>query len=199
MIDYTPADTFGRAFLVGLLNTVKVSVVGIALATVLGTITALARLSSNWLVNKLASVYIEIIRNIPLLVQLFFWYFAVFQQLPPVRESITWPGPIYLSQRGLYMKAPVAAETFASWLIFLVAGIVLALVASTVLKRHQLQTGTDTHYGLVATAVFILLPLVGWFLVEMFRLSPRTRSWASLTSPAASGRRRNLPPCCPGW
>ena len=165
MIDYTPADTFGRAFLVGLLNTVKVSVVGIALATVLGTITALARLSSNWLVNKLASVYIEIIRNIPLLVQLFFWYFAVFQQLPPVRESITWPGPIYLSQRGLYMKAPVAAETFASWLIFLVAGIVLALVASTVLKRHQLQTGTDTHYGLVATAVFILLPLVGWFLV----------------------------------
>jgi len=165
MIDYTPADSFGRAFLVGLLNTIKVSIVGIALATVLGTITALARLSGNWLLNQLASIYIDIIRNIPLLVQLFFWYFAVFNQFPPVKESITWPGPIYLSQRGLYMKAPVATETFALWMGFVAAGIVFALVLRAVLWRYQMRTGTDTHFGLVAAVVLIVLPLIGWFLV----------------------------------
>ena len=165
LIEYTPAHTFGRAFMVGLLNTIKVSVVGIVLATVLGTLTALARLSGNWLLNNIASVYIDIIRNIPLLVQLFFWYFAIFNQLPPVRESIVWPGPIYLSQRGLYMKAPVATETFGSWMIFLGVGIVLSIIASTQLKRHQMKTGTDTHYGLVSMVVLIILPLVGWFLV----------------------------------
>ncbi len=165
MIDYTPADSFGRAFLVGLLNTIKVSLVGIVLATFVGTLTALARLSSNWLINKTASLYIEIIRNIPLLVQLFFWYFAVFQQLPPVRESIQWPGPIFLSQRGLYMKAPVTTETFVSWMIFLVVGIVAALLLRTVLYRHQMKTGQDTHYGLLAFLVLIAIPLIGWFAV----------------------------------
>jgi general L-amino acid transport system permease protein len=165
MIDYTPADSFGRAFVVGLLNTIKVSLVGIVLATILGTFVALARLSSNWLVSRIAGVYIDIIRNIPLLVQLFFWYFAVYQQLPPVRESIQWPGPLYLSQRGLYMKAPVATETFVPWLIFLFAGVLLALVLRKVLFRRQMRTGVDTHYGLVAAAVLVSVPLAGWFLV----------------------------------
>ncbi len=165
MIDYTPADSFGRAFLVGLLNTIKVAIVGVFLATILGTITALARLSSNWLVNRIASVYIEIIRNIPLLVQLFFWYFAVFNQLPPVTESIRWPGPIYLSQRGLYTVAPTATGSFGVWMAFVAAGIVAALVLRSVLLRRQMRKGQDTHYGLVAAIALIALPLAGWFLV----------------------------------
>jgi general L-amino acid transport system permease protein len=166
MIEYTPADSFGRAFVVGLLNTIKVALVGIVLATILGTLVALARLSSNWLVSRIASVYIEIIRNIPLLVQLFFWYFAVYQQLPPVRDSIQWPGPVYLSQRGLYMKAPVATETFVPWLAFLLVGLLLAFVLRRVLFRYQMRTGKDTHYGLVAALVMVSVPLAGWFLVS---------------------------------
>lgn len=93
VIPYDESQSFGYAFLVGILNTIKAALVGIVLATALGTTAALARLSPNWLVSKIASVYIEIIRNIPLLVQLFIWYFAVFQGLPLVQESIQWPGP----------------------------------------------------------------------------------------------------------
>lgn len=165
VIAYTPADSFGRAFLAGFLNTVRVAVVGILLATVVGTLTALARLSSNWLVCRIAGVYIEIIRNVPLLVQLFFWYFGVFQQLPPVKESIIWPGPTYLSQRGLYTIAPVATPTFHVWLGFLVTGFVGGLVLRRILVGYQLRTGRDTHYGLVTAIVMIGLPLVGWFLM----------------------------------
>ena len=172
MIDYTPADSFGRAFVVGLLNTIKVSIVGVFLATILGTITALARLSSNWLVSKMASVYIEIIRNIPLLVQLFFWYFAIFNQLPPVAESIRWPGPTYLSQRGLYTVAPTPTGSFGVWMGFVAAGFVAALVARRVLQRRQMRTGQDTHYGLVAAIALIALPLAGWFLVGDAPLAP---------------------------
>ena len=99
------------------------ALVGIVLATLLGIVTALARLSTNWLVSKIAIVYIEIIRNVPLAVQLFFWYFAVFQQLPPVQESIALPGPIYLSQRGLYMVWAEPTATFGTWAIFVIAGV----------------------------------------------------------------------------
>jgi general L-amino acid transport system permease protein len=164
-IPYTPADSFGRAFLAGFLNTVKVALAGIVLATVVGTLAALARLSSNWLVSRIAGVYIEIIRNIPLLVQLFFWYFGVFQQLPPVQESILWPGPIYLSQRGLYTIAPVRTSTFGTWLGFLIAGVVLGLVLRRILLRRQLHTGQDTHYALVTALIMIGVPLAGWYLV----------------------------------
>jgi general L-amino acid transport system permease protein len=103
ILPYDPSRPFGYAFLLGILHTIRVAAVGVVLATLVGIIVALARLSTNWLVSKLASVYIEIIRNIPLAVQLFFWYFAVFQQLPSVQDSLQLPGPIYLSQRGLYM------------------------------------------------------------------------------------------------
>ena len=113
VIPYDPTRSFGYALWVGFLNTIKVSIVGIFLATILGLIAALARLSTNWLVRSIASVYVNIIRNIPLLVQLFIWYFAFFQQLPPVDESLTLPGPVYLSQRGLYMigLAPAALRS----------------------------------------------------------------------------------------
>jgi general L-amino acid transport system permease protein len=164
-ISYTPADSFGRAFLAGLLNTAKVAVVGVVLATIVGTMAALARLSSNWLVARLASVYIESIRNVPLLVQLFFWYFAVYQQLPPVRESIVWPGPIYLSQRGLYTVAPVPTANLLTWLGFVAAGLILAVAAHVVLMRRQMRTGQDTHYALISFLLLVALPAAGWFLV----------------------------------
>ncbi len=87
-IAYEPSDTYGRAFLVGLFNTLTVAALGIVFATVLGTLVGIARLSSNWLVSKLASVYVEVMRNIPLLLQLFVWYGIFTELLPPVREAI---------------------------------------------------------------------------------------------------------------
>jgi len=164
-IPYDPSDSYGYAFLVGILNTLKVAVVGVVLATLLGTITALARISGNWLLSKVATVYIEIIRNVPLLAQLFVWYFAVFQKLPPVLESITLPGPLYLSQRGLYLPAPVPGPNFGTWAILGGAGIVLAIVLYNVLIRYQLRTGRSTYPFWVSIAVLLLLVVGGWFLV----------------------------------
>jgi len=165
VIPYDPSRSFGYALLVGLLNTLKVSLVGVVLATFLGLAAALARLSSNWLVSTLAGIYINIIRNVPLLVQLFIWYFAVFQQLPSVQEALSLPGPIFLSQRGLYMVGPRPTETFWPWAAFVAAGVVLAGCAHWALIRVQLRTGRTTYPFLTAVAILILVPLVGWFVV----------------------------------
>jgi general L-amino acid transport system permease protein len=163
VIPYDESRSFAYAFLVGILNTVKAALVGVVLATVLGTVTALARLSTNWLVSKIASVYVEIVRNIPLLVQLFIWYFAVFQNMPSVKESIQWPGPIYLSQRGVYMPAPVPTSTFGTFIAFVIVGTVLAVVLRVVLGRYQLKTGRTTYPVATAVVVLLALPTIGWF------------------------------------
>ena len=165
IIPYDEAQTFGYAFIVGLLNTLKVALVGIVLATLLGIFAAIARLSTNWLVSRIASVYIEIIRNVPLLVQLFFWYFGFFQRLPPVQEATTLPGPIYLSQRGLYMAWFKPTSTFWVWMIFIGVALVAALVLYFYLSRYQVQTGRTTYPVATAFAVLVALPLAGWFLV----------------------------------
>jgi len=165
VLPYDPARPFGYAFLIGILHTLKVALVGIVLATLLGTAAALGRLSTNWLVNKIASVYIEVIRNIPLAVQLFFWYFAVFQQLPAVQESIKLPGPIYLSQRGLYMIWAKPTPTSGRWLLVVLSAVILSGLLQQILTRYQLQTGRATRPWTVAAGVLVLLPAAGWFLV----------------------------------
>jgi general L-amino acid transport system permease protein len=162
-IPFDPSMSFGRALWVGLLNTLQVAAVGIVLATLLGVAVALARLSSNWLVNRIAGVYIDIIRNVPLLVQLFFWYFGIFQQLPPVRESLTLPGPVYLSQRGLYLPWPQATAQTGPWVATGLIGLALAVVAYKLLLRRQLTTGRSSHPTLAAGLLLIGLPLIGWF------------------------------------
>jgi general L-amino acid transport system permease protein len=165
VIPYDEAKSFGYAFLAGVLNTLKVALVGVVLATVLGTLAAVARLSANWLIRQIASVYIEIIRNIPLLVQLVIWYEAVFKRLPPVQESIRWPGSVYLSQRGLYLPSPVPTETFDTWIIFVAVAVVLAGFLRVVLGRYQLRTGRTTYPVLTALSVLLGLPALGWLLV----------------------------------
>jgi len=167
VLPYDAARPFGYAFLIGILHTLKVALAGIVLATLLGTITALARLSTNWLVSKIASVYIEIIRNVPLAVQLVFWYGAVIvQQLPTVQKSIKLPGPIFLSQRGLYMVWAKPTSSFGIWMIFVAAGVVLAGVLYRVLSGYQIRTGRTTYPVATALMVLIALPVVGWFLAE---------------------------------
>ncbi|HLF74714.1 MAG TPA: ABC transporter permease subunit [Anaerolineales bacterium] len=116
---YQASNSYGRALLVGLVNTLVVSALGILLTTVLGIIAGVARLSSNWLVSRLAAAYVGLIRNTPLLIQLMFWYFGVIVQLPAVKEAVALPGPVYLTKRGIYMAWFEATPTFESWRVFI--------------------------------------------------------------------------------
>jgi general L-amino acid transport system permease protein len=162
-IEYSPNMSFGRAFTVGLLNTLRVVGIGIITATILGTLVALARLSSNWLLSKLALIYIEFHRNIPLLVLLFLWYFTVFQQLPVVEEALTFPGPIFLSRRGIYLTWPRLTETGDLFGIFLLAGLVLAPIVFFILRRRREVTGRKTYYIPISLSLLIGFPVIGWF------------------------------------
>jgi general L-amino acid transport system permease protein len=110
LIPYGPASTYGRAFIVGILNTLLVASTGIVLATVLGVTLGVMRLSRNWLGARLAWVYVEAVRNIPLLLQILFWYFAVLRRLPPPQESLSFAGMIFLNNRGLYLPNPFTFE-----------------------------------------------------------------------------------------
>jgi len=163
-IPYDPTMSFGRAVLVGLINTLVVSAAGILVATVLGFIIGLMRLSSNWLISHIALAYIEFHRNIPLLVLLFLWYFGVFTKLPAVKQSIALPGFIYINQRGFYLTWPQLAEGGTLFAVSLVAGIILAVIAWSVLRRIREVKGKETYFGWVSLAVLLLVPLAGWFI-----------------------------------
>jgi len=163
-IEYEPSMSFGRAFFVGLVNTLLVSVTGIITATVLGTLVALARLSSNWLLSRIALVYIEFNRNIPLLVLLFILYFVVFGQLPQIKDSITWPGPIYINKRGIYLTWPRLTETGIPFVILLSIGIVAAIIAFIVLRRRRELSGQNTYYVQISVAIVIVSGVIGWIL-----------------------------------
>ena len=153
-------SSYGRAFWVGLLNTLLVAGLGIVFATILGFIVGIARLSTNWLVAKVASGYVEVIRNLPLLLQLLFWYNAVLKALPAIRESFVIPGGIYLNNRGLFIPQPIFQHGFGWVLIALVVGIVAAVVYYAWARRRQEQTGEQAPVFLVGLALVIGLPLV---------------------------------------
>jgi general L-amino acid transport system permease protein len=174
-IPYTPADTYGKAFLVGLLNTLFVSLIGIVLATVLGVIVGVARISPNWLVRKIASAYVEIIRNTPLLVQLFLIYFAVLLQLPAISQSITLPGSVFLNQRGVFVPGPQLAPTFPAWLGFVAAGVGV-LVAARLIARRREDAGRRIH-GLRAAGWLAMLAIfaVGWVVLAPVTFDPPVR------------------------
>ena len=161
-ISYAATDTYGKAFLVGLLNTLFVSFIGIILATILGIVVGVARLSPNWLVRRIASWYVELIRNTPLLVQLFILYFAVFLQLPAVSQTIALPGSVFLNQRGVFLPAPQTTETFPAWMLFVVAGVV-ALVAARVVAGRREDAGLPTHHlRALGWVALLALPVIGW-------------------------------------
>lgn len=162
-IPYDPTMSFGRAFMVGLVNTLVVSAAGIVLTTLLGLLVALMRLSSNWLVSRIALAFIEFHRNIPLLVLLFLWYFGVFTRLPNVKESLPLPGPMYVNQRGIYMTWPRFTETGGIFLAFCIAGMVLSIIAWKVLRRIRETQGRETYFGRISLGILVLIPLIGWF------------------------------------
>jgi general L-amino acid transport system permease protein len=161
LIPYDDSYPFGTAFLVGLLNTLRVSIIGIFLATILGTIVGIARLSTNWLVNKIALVYIEIHRNIPLLVLLFVWYFAIFNKFPPIKEGLELPGPIFLNQRGLFLSWPRLTETGDLFAVSLLVGLILAIIAWITLRRLRERSGRSTYFAGVSFAIILVSIVLG--------------------------------------
>ena len=165
-IEYEAGMTCGRAFLVGLVNTLLISGVGIVAATIIGTLTALARLSSNWLLSRIALVFIEFHRNIPLLVLLFIWYFVVFSFVPPVKESLVWPGPIFINKRGIYLSWPRLAETGSTFLILSIVGILAAIIVFIILRRRRKHTGKNTYYMPISLSLVLIFFVVGWILSD---------------------------------
>lgn len=153
-------STYGRAFFVGLFNTLLVAGLGILFATVLGFIVGIARLSKNWLVAKAASGYVETIRNIPLLLQLLFWYNAVLKALPNIRDSFVVPGGIYLNNRGLFLPHPVVQSGFGFVLAALVIGIIVAIGFFVWARKRQEQTGQQAPVFSVSVVLVIGLPLL---------------------------------------
>lgn len=161
VIPYDDSYTFGTAFMVGLLNTLKISIIGIVLATVLGTIVGLARLSTNWLVNRIALAYIELHRNIPLLVLLFIWYFAIFNKLPPATGSLEIPGLLYINQRGLYLSWPRLTETGSLFAVSLLVGLILATIAWITLRRLRERRGHSTYFAGVSFVILLVSVILG--------------------------------------
>jgi general L-amino acid transport system permease protein len=157
-------STYGHVFVVGLLNTLAISAIGIVLATLLGFTVGVARLSGNWLIAKLATVYVESLRNIPLLLQLLFWYNAVLKPLPLPRASLIVPGGGALNNRGLFLPAPVFGP--GSGLIFAAAGLAVAVSIAFYLwaKRRQAATGAQAPVALVTLALLIGLPLIAYII-----------------------------------
>ncbi|WP_434565805.1 amino acid ABC transporter permease [Vibrio chagasii] len=167
LVEYDETFSYGRTFVVGLLNTALVSVLGIILATVLGFTMGVARLSSNWLVSRFAAVYIEIFRNIPLLLQIFFWYFAVLQALPSARQSLSLGEAIFLNVRGLYLPAPVLEQGSSFVIGALIVGIIATIIINVWANNKQKLTGQQTPMLRIALSLIVGLPLVVYFVLGM--------------------------------
>jgi general L-amino acid transport system permease protein len=160
LIPYNESDTYGRVFLVGLLNTLLVAGIGIVLATILGFFIGIARLSRNWLLARLAEAYVELIRNLPLLFQLLFWYLAVLGTLPGPRQSLSLFGEIFLNNRGIIVPAPVAGKGAGA----VVAVFAVSMIAIVALKlwarRQQMRTGRQVPLLWTCLALLVVPSLL---------------------------------------
>jgi general L-amino acid transport system permease protein len=157
------SGTYGRAFWVGLLNTLLVASIGIVLATFLGFFVGVARLSSNWIVSKIAMIYVEVIRNVPLLLQLFFWYNAVLKPLPNPRQSIALPAGFLLNNRGLYVPDPQFGPGGSLIVWAFLIGLVATFVFRSWARKQQAATGKQYPIGLVALGLIVVLPTLVYF------------------------------------
>ncbi|MCK2185147.1 amino acid ABC transporter permease [Halomonas getboli] len=171
LIAYSGDSTYGRTFVVGLLNTLLVSGLGIVAATVIGFAVGIARLSSNWLLARLAAAYVEIFRNIPLLVQILFWYFAVLQALPSPRQSLSLFEALFLNVRGLMMPAPVPQPGFDATLWALALAVAAVVGLSLYARRLQARTGRALPVYRLGALILIGLPLA------VFLVTGRPLAW----------------------
>jgi len=156
LVDYGPASSYSRLLLVGVLNTLLVSAIGIVLTTILGFLVGIARLSQNWLLSVLSGAFIELVRNIPLLLFVFFWYFGIIRALPGPRESIVVFGGVFLNNRGLYLPAPASsAIVFLAVPGALAAGLALFWLVRRWARARQARTGAP--FPLVAAGITLLV------------------------------------------
>jgi general L-amino acid transport system permease protein len=161
-ISFNPNQNYIRAIQVGIVNTIRAAGVGIALASLLGLVLGVARLSPNWLVRKMAQVYVEIFRNTPLAVQIFFWYFGVVLLLPAIDGGLSLGDVAFLSNRGAAIPWPRSREGAGIWMLFLVAGVVAALAVRWWRTRVSERTGRPHRRFLWEAATFLALAAAGY-------------------------------------
>lgn len=162
---YSRTSSYWQAYQVGLLNTLSVSIVGVIASTIFGVILGVARLSTNFLINRLAAFYLELIRNLSLLVFLIFWYLGVFLKLPKVREAVIWPGSIYLTNRGVGIPWGLPAESYPTFRLILIVGFILALGVFFLLRSYTRRTGRAPLTILWTFLTFTIVALAGWFVM----------------------------------
>ncbi|MDU8574441.1 amino acid ABC transporter permease [Pseudomonas syringae] len=158
LIDYSEADSYARVFVIGLLNTLLVSVIGIVLATLLGFVIGVARLSPNWMISKLATVYVEVFRNIPPLLQILFWYTAVFLTLPGPRQAHGYLDMFFVSSRGLNMPRALPAEGAWAFLVSLVVAVIAIVMMVRWANKRFEATGQPFHKFWVGLALLLVIP-----------------------------------------
>src|ERR1700688_2375750 len=160
LIPYSGSDSYTRVFVVGLLNTLLVSVIGIFFATVIGFMVALGRLSPNWLLSRISGAYVELIRNLPLLFQILFWYLAVLDALPNTRHSISLFGVFFLSNRGFIVPKPICNPGLEPFALALVVAIVAALLLHRYARRQLFESGRLITIWPYMAGLVIGLPLL---------------------------------------
>jgi len=165
LFTYDRSSTYWQAYLVGLLNTLTVSILGIVFATILGVILGVARLSTNFIINRIASFYLEFVRNLSLLVFLIFWYLGVFLKLPRVKEAIIWPGDIFLSNRGVGIPWGLPTASYPTFRLILIFGVILAVVVFFSLRAYGQRTGRPPLTVLWSVITFLLVALVAWLIL----------------------------------
>lgn len=162
-IEFSSKESYWSAFRVGVINTIRVAFLGILFSTFIGIVIGIARLSRNFLVNRLSMAYVEIIRNIPLLVQLFVWYHLLYLALPGIRQSIRFPGSIYLSNRGIYYPWWEASEAIDRWFYCLGFAFICGIGTGLMMRRREKTTGLPQATVVVPLLVFFSLSFLSLF------------------------------------
>jgi general L-amino acid transport system permease protein len=162
LIPYSAADTYARALLVGALNTIKVAFVGVVITIILGTFIGVARLSTNWLLSKLAAIYIEVMQDIPILLQLFFWYAIFYETLPSPQEALSPGAGIYMSNRGVAFTIPEGHPAHKYMLLAFVAACMVVYLMRRWARKRQERTGQFFPTFRVGLAIVLVLPFITW-------------------------------------
>jgi general L-amino acid transport system permease protein len=168
---HTNMDTYGHALAIGLINTLRVVVIGIVLTTSLGLLMGLARLSTNWLLRQIATVYIEVMQNTPLLLQLVFFYTGVMLLMPPVRQALVLPGPTYISIRGLAMPGLWPTGGTSAWTLLVLATAAAGWWIWRRRRAVQIETGQRTYGAEIGLGIAALAFVVGWIIFRPYTVS----------------------------
>src|SRR4030081_2029786 len=189
LIPYSGSDTYTRVFFVGLFNTLLVAVIGIFFATIIGFLVGLGRLSPNWLLSRVAGAYVELVRNLPLLFQILFWYLAVLATLPNPRQSISLFGSFFLSNRGFVIPKPIANAGFEPFAFAVLVAIAASLLLRRYARRQLFESGRLITIWPYVLGLLIGLPLVS----SLVAGAPVTFEFPELKGVNFSGGSRIIP------